>query len=700
MVKFLNSILSQLALRQDLIFLAFVFVFILMFIIPVPPSVVDLLIVINIALTLIVMIASTYLKGPTDLSTFPAIILFTTIFRLAITVASARLILAHADAGEVIRTFGNFVIGGKLIVGLIVFLIVAVVQFIVVVKGTERISEVSARFTLDAMPGKQMSIDSDLRNGDITKEEARARRSKLEKESQFFGAMDGAIRFVKGDAIAGFIVIFVNLLGGILVGMLTRGMGFSEAARTYSLLSVGEGLVAQIPAMLVAMSAGIVATRITGDKSTSLGADMASELASNKRSLVIAGVVLILLGFMPGFPTMIFGSVAVVLIGAAYLLSPGGVFVDPTPVVVEPEPLEPEAKVVSAPAIEPFPIAESGDIFQIAVPPELAADLNQAGIAPLWSARCDAIERDMGFKIARAAMRIDDRIPPNTYRLEIEDVPAFEDSWNPDRYTLMLSPAQAEQAGLANSLENHPVLGSVAVCDATEIPGGVSPDRILDASQRFVQLLETGVRRHASASFGISEAMTWLEQLHAKYPHLVTQAQQSVPNLRLVEICRRLLDEGVSLSPPHAMLEALIRNQNPNLDSAQVAEDVRKTLRRQIVHSVMRGSSQVPALLLEPNVESRLTAILRMSPADMESQRASSDLSGLTFARTVGAAARDAQEPGVSPVLVTTSRVRQIAQTMLRRHGVQIPVISLEEVGTETPIRPLRALNINELGLA
>lgn len=732
----INAFLGRVAARKDLLFLAFIFVFVLMFIVPVPPAMIDALITLNIALTLVVLIAATYLRKPTDLSTFPAIILFSTVFRLAITVASSRLILAHADAGDVIKTFGTFVIGGKLMVGLIVFLIVAIVLFIVVVKGVERIAEVGARFTLDALPGRQMSIDSDLRNGDITKEEARARRTRLGEESQFFGAMDGAMRFVKGDAIAGFVIIFVNLLGGILIGMTSRGMSFGEASRTYSLLTVGEGLVSQIPAMLVAIAAGVVVTRVVSDTTTDLGSDISAQLIANRQSLVIAGGVLAAIGFLPGFPTITFLIVSIILVliglsgsinwmfwrkaeaealettdvaaarmaavaaraGAGSGAAAGGA-TGPVAEATTGAGSPPGAdSVESAPAT--WPLAERGDIFQLATSPSLATTVQDGGLPAQFATRSGIINNSLGFDLPPVTLRVDATLPPDVYRFEVEDVPVFTGHWRPEVATLMTSRSEAARLGVDKAYIETPTLGGVIETSTGTIPATAPPDRVLDAAQRLVQELEALLRRNASAAFGFSEASAWLTQQSTRHPQLVAQVQQSVPTLRIVELCRRLLDEGVSLSPPRALLEAIIRTHDPAQDVTQTVEAIRKLLRRQIVHSAARGATALPAFVLEPDAENRLSALSRMTASDLDASRPSGDLAGVTFARVVGAAANEARNPTTAPVLVTTSRVRAIAQAILKRHGVLIPVLSLDEIGTETQIRPLRALTVAELGLA
>ena len=700
----LNRTLAEVARRKDLFFLAFIFMFVLMFILPVPAWMIDGLIAINIALTLLVLVAATYLRRPTELTTFPAIILFSTVFRLAITVASSRLILSEATAGDVIRSFGSFVVSGKLIVGLTIFLIVAIVQFIVVVKGVERIAEVSARFTLDSIHGRQMSIDTDLRNGDITKEEARRRRTVLGEENQFFGAMDGAMRFVKGDAIAGFVVIFVNLIGGILVGMLTRGMGFSEAARTYSLLTVGEGLVSQIPAMLVAIAAGMVATRVAREDSTDLGSDIAGELVANRKSLMIAGVVLALIGFLPGFPTWLFLLIAALLITTAFLLSPEWMFWRKAPTVEtgedQPAADTDAAPVPPAPPMPAWPRAAAGDLVQLVMTSALAEASEQQGLPARHAERCAALSATLGFPVPRATVRIDETLALDAYRLEIEDVPVLAGHWRAGIATIRASRGEAERFGPGTSVLDHPLLGEVVELPLAAIPPSVSPQRLLDAPARLLAEIDSALNTHAAALFGFGEATAWLAQQNARHPQLVAQIQQTVPTLRLVELCRRLLEEGVGLAPPRTLLEAIARASDAKLDVTQTVEMIRKLMRRQIVHAAARGAAALPALVLDPNAENRLTALARVTPADIETLRGGNDLSGLTFARAINTAASQARDPATHPVLVTSSRVRAIAQSLLKRHGVTIPVISLEEIGTEMQIRPLRALTPAELGLA
>ncbi len=317
----LNRLAVTASKRTDVIIVAFMLMAIAMMIIPMPTYLVDALIGVNIALSLLILIVAFYINHSVEFSALPPLILLSTLFRLSLSITTTRLILLDGNAGHIVKAFGDFVIAGQVVVGLVVFLIITVAQFVVITKGAERVAEVAARFTLDAMPGKQMSIDNDLRNGDIDQFEARRRRSRLERESQMFGAMDGAMKFVKGDAIAGLVILFVNLLGGMMIGMVQRGMPFAEAAHVYSLLTVGDGLIAQIPALLISVAAGTVVTRVNSDgEERDLGTEIVRQLSASHRALGLTALILLGVGMLPGFPLLVFVGLAAVLGGSALVL--------------------------------------------------------------------------------------------------------------------------------------------------------------------------------------------------------------------------------------------------------------------------------------------------------------------------------------------------------------------------------------------
>ena len=306
--------------RPDLIVVVFIVTALGAMILPITPLIADILIATNISFSVLLLMVAFYVHSPVEFSSLPAIILISTVFRLSISIASTRLILIEADGGQIIQTFGDFVISGNVVVGLVVFLIITIVQFVVITKGSERVAEVAARFSLDGLPGKQMSIDSDLRNGDIDQAEARRRRQLLERESQLYGAMDGAMKFVKGDAIAGIIIIAVNLFGGIAVGTVQRGLSFNESTHVFSLLSVGEGLIAQIPALFVSLTAGTTVTRVSSIAGQNLGSDIISQIGAQPEALRLAAFVLLALSVVPGFPTGVFLVLAGLLGGLGFIM--------------------------------------------------------------------------------------------------------------------------------------------------------------------------------------------------------------------------------------------------------------------------------------------------------------------------------------------------------------------------------------------
>ncbi|MBY0445906.1 MAG: FHIPEP family type III secretion protein, partial [Burkholderiales bacterium] len=303
--------------RPELLILLLMVMIIAMLVIPLPTYLVDFLIGLNIVIAMLVFMGSFYIERILHFSTFPAVLLITTLFRLALSISTSRLILLEADAGEIVATFGQFVIGDSLPVGFVIFAIVTVVQFIVITKGSERVAEVAARFSLDGMPGKQMSIDGDLRAGVIDADGARERRSVLERESQLYGSFDGAMKFIKGDAIAGIIIIFVNFIGGIAVGMSQHGMDFSTALSTYTILTIGDGLVAQLPALLIAISAGFIVTRVSGE-GDNMGRNIMSQLLGKPFVLIVTAILALAVGMLPGFPFMVFFILAALLGGLFY----------------------------------------------------------------------------------------------------------------------------------------------------------------------------------------------------------------------------------------------------------------------------------------------------------------------------------------------------------------------------------------------
>lgn len=395
----------KLAERQEIAVVAMLVLTLAMMIMPMPPVLADVLIAVNIGLSVLLMMAAIQVSGPVEFSTLPSLILLTTTFRLSLSITTSRMVLVQGDAGEIIRAFGEFVISGNVVVGLVVYLIITIVQFLVIAKGSERVAEVAARFTLDALPGKQISIDTDLRNGDIDKDEARRRRTLLATESQLFGAMDGAMKFVKGDSIASLIVIVINLVGGIVIGIVQRGLPFGEAVKTYSLLAVGDGLISQIPALLISLTAGLVVTRSASEAGKNLGQDIVGQIAAQPRALQIGAAVLAVLSLVPGFPTAVFLTLAVIAAAAAWALAKRAA-------------LEAEKRFTASAARERG--AAEAARLTVALAPALRTDAD-AVEAALEEVRRAAAER-LGLPIPRLRL-LPERLDGEGWRFDVDGVP-------------------------------------------------------------------------------------------------------------------------------------------------------------------------------------------------------------------------------------------------------------------------------------
>lgn len=659
----LNRFLKMASERQDLVFAVFFVLVVAMLILPLPTVLVDALLAINLTLSLIVLITATYLRHALDISTFPSIILVTTIFRVALSVSTTRLILAQGDAGHLVEAFGQFVIAGNIVVGLVVFLVIAIVQFMVITKGAERIAEVSARFTLDAMPGKQMSIDNDLRSGDIDKNEARKRRSTLEKESQFHGAMDGAMRFVKGDAIASLIIVAVNLLGGLTIGMAQRGLSFGEAGRLYVLLSVGDGLIAQIPAMFIAVAAGTIVTRVTTEDSTHLGRDIARQLGAEPKALGISGIVAIMMGFLPGFPTTVFFTLGLMLCGGAFLMiraTKARVLNEQNMALQEAnsaslidEEAAAEAERKASPPLRPFDVGDS----LIILGNRNFLEMLRPDAAYVYVAQGrEDFQRIMGFEAPPASYRFDANMVPGDVILEVNGIPVKR-FFIPD----------------------------------------VDPARILtdaQARQYASEISETRMR-YVADIFGVAEAMKWLTDIENSVGRLASDVQQLMPFMTIVDSLRRILEDGVGLVPPRLVLEGMVQASQRSQEPDVIAEIVRSYLRRQICFAVSEQDRTINALIVGPDIDAALRQMTGFESEPTANIRADDDLTQ-SFIDMSKQQAQPFLESGQRVVVMTTADTRRIARKLLWQSGLEIAVLSYSDIAAEYQVRTVGVLSVED----
>lgn len=689
----LNGLARMASYRSDLIVVSFLMLAIIMMVIPLPTFVVDVLIAINMAFSLLILVVAFYIGRPGDFSSLPPIILIGTLFRLALSITTTRLILLHANAGDIVATFGRFVIGGELVVGLVVFLIITVAQFIVITKGSERVAEVAARFTLDAMPGKQMSIDNDLRNGDIDQVEARSRRARLERESQLYGAMDGAMKFVKGDAITGLIIVFINLVGGLLVGMLKHGMSFADASHTYSLLTVGDGLIAQIPALLISIAAGTVVTRVTSDTESDLGTEIFQQLGASDRALALAAVILLGAALVPGFPAFIFLALAGLFGAFAYMirsrkrdLRAAPAVDDKTEVLDAGTVAIGENVIISDGSTRHRVIAYVGsNIFQAVGPERFRSETDMVR---------DALRADLGLEFPAVEMRLQSTLMPDRFRVDLEGVPIVEGEISLNSVMLNDDPMhldlmQVPRHGGPALFSGHPTIWigqshARALADA-----GIG---FLDPPAALAKSLSHALRRYAAHFIGIQETRELLTQMEGDYAELVKEASRVVPLNRLADILRRLVEEDVPIANLRAILESLVEWGGREADTLMLTERVRIALGRQICHRHAQFNRIVAAYVLTRDTEEtirnavKVTGVGKMLALPEETSRAIL----IQLRQNL-----DDSDERHRPVLLTAVDIRRIMRNFLLRNDMEMPVLSYQEIAPEYSVQSLMDVTIN-----
>lgn len=691
----LQKILMTITSRSDIMLAVFLVTIAFMMILPMPTLLIDILIGLNLSGSILLLMLAVYISSPLMFSAFPAVLLLTTLFRLALSISTTRLILLQADAGQIVQTFGDFVVQGNLVVGFVVFLIITIVQFIVITKGSERVAEVSARFSLDAMPGKQMSIDSDLRSGLLTLDEARRRRSNLEKESQLFGSMDGAMKFVKGDAIAGLIIIFVNIIGGISVGIMQNNMEFGEATEIYSILTIGDGLVAQIPALFISITAGIIVTRVTVDDKNNLGEDIGKQILAQPKALLAAAAVAFMMGFVPGFPTPVFIFLGTLLGMTGFLLHKARTnhFQETETATVmgrdegQGHSNELEVLRTDAGATPSAPVMlEISEKARVLLSPET---LN----TDLISVRRN-LYNDLGILLPGIALRFAHDLPDGDYIIHIQDVPT-------ERGNLGVGKVFVDQTAKDLDVKQIPYQEDTA----SDGQGGMP--RIWVDSQHSSKLVANGIktlspatilcnhiayalRIYAGQLMGIQEAHKLFQKLEsAGYGDLLKETQSVLSNPVIADVLKRLVDEQISIKNLRQILESLIRWGEREKDPALLAEYVRIDLKRQITYAFSGGANTLPAYLLTPETESVIRGSIRQSQTGTFlslDQDASKQL--LTAINHVLNQANVAGGDKTRPVILTTTEIRRFLREHIQPFFNDLPVLSFQELTPHVTIEP------------
>jgi flagellar biosynthesis protein FlhA len=660
--------LKRLIRYSDVMLAAGVVAIVAIMIIPVPTSVLDVLITTNIAAAITILLVALYVQEPLDFSAFPSILLLATLFRLALNITSTRLILLQGDAGEVIRSFGTFVVGGNYVVGIIVFLILVVIQFVVITNGAGRVAEVAARFTLDAMPGKQMSIDADLNAGLITEDEARRRREEISREADFYGAMDGASKFVKGDAIAGIVIIAVNIVGGIAIGTMQRGMPLGEALQTYALLTVGDGLVSQIPALLISTATGIIVTRSAAD--TNLGLDVARQILSTPRALAIGGVLLAVLGLAPGLPKLPF------FIGAAALLTTSQLLRRPSRAPVSD---------TAAPAAEPedsLPELVSVDPLELEIGYGLIPLVDQAAGGQLLrriTLLRKQIAQELGIIVPTIRIRDNLRLQPNEYRVLLRGVRVAQGEIYPDRLMVMSPAGGTPEIEGIQSKEPAFGLPAVWVQESLRIAAEMHGYTVVDAASVVTTHLSEVIRGHAAELLRRQDVQRLLDLVRQGHPVVVDELIPHLLSLSEVhQVLQLLLSEGIPIRDLVTILESLGNHARSVRNVAMLAEYARVALAPVITQRYLEADGCLYALTLHPELAGELGESLHQTDEGPQLV-----VSPERLQRLVANLAHEMERMaglGHQPVLLVPGTIRLAVSRLLRRSLPNLAVLAFQEV--------------------
>ncbi|OZI17560.1 hypothetical protein CAL18_15705 [Bordetella genomosp. 7] len=706
MLTLMNSLARQAGRRSDVIVASFLLLAVAMMIVPLPTQAVDVLVSLNIAFAVLILVVAFYSARAVDFSVLPPVILLSTLFRLSLSITTTRLILKDADAGRIVAAFGEFVIAGDVVVGLVVFLIITVAQFVVITKGAERVAEVGARFSLDAMPGKQMSIDTDLRNGDIDQAEARARRSRLERESQLFGAMDGAMKFVKGDAIACLVILCVNLLGGIVIGTLRHGMSFGDAVGTYSLLTVGDGLIAQLPALLTAVAAGIAVTRVASDRHRDLGAEIVEQMGNNARALGLTAAMLAVLALVPGFPPHVFLGIALVPGLAAYALwRRGQRLQEPSQQAepAEPAPAPGPDEEVAADSLPARPASQWEDAPQgrlmLCLHPQAAQRLSAERLRESLAYASASARDALGVPLPDAGFALDTRLDTQAFGISLDGVPVAGGIL-PDRHLMLRGDAAPAQALAVPGRRGTPLVHQAQPLwvpeehrDALTQAGA----QCATPEQALGEYVHVALLRHAPDFVGIQETRDMLAVMEHSHAELVKEALRVMPVQRIADVLRRLLDERVSVRNLRAVLEALVQAGTGGTSDAAVhvlSERVRAALARQLCHQHADAQHTIAAYVLSRPLELAIRDALKLGegkgrglPVDLSAQ----------VVRSLQPAVAALPETA-HPVLMVAADIRRYLRQHLLRHDIDLPVMAYSELVRGYTSHPLLVIGQDDEG--
>jgi len=661
---------------------------VLMMIIPIPIFLIDLLLILNISVALMILLVAMNTREALDFSIFPAILLITTLFRLALSVSTTRSILQNAEAGEVIATFGRWVGGGEVVIGFIVFLILVVVQFIVITKGSERVAEVAARFTLDAMPGKQMSIDADLNSGLINEQQARERRSKIEREADFYGAMDGASKFVKGDAIATIIILIINLIGGFIVGMAMHGMAFGEALETFSILTIGDGLVAQIPALLISTAAGLIVTRAASEGN--LSEDLTSQLFKYPKMLYIAAGTIAVLGLTPIGILSTWPFAIILAVGAYYMQKKQAKQLEQDEMLVEEQQIEevrsPES-VISLLQVDPIEFEFGYGLIPL-------ADTQQGG---------DLLDRiimirrqcalELGLVVPVIRIRDNIQLKPNEYVIKIKGNTVARGDLLLNHYLAMSPGFEDDSVVGIETMEPAFGLPAIWIDEAMKERAELSGYTVVDPPSVVATHLTEIIKRHAHELIGRQEAKMLVENVKESYPALIDELIPSILTVGDVQkVLAKLLKEKISIRDLVTIFETLADHGHYTKDPDILTEYVRQALSRQITQQFSPGGDTLRVITVGPQLEKKIAESVQQT--DQGSYIALDPISTQQIYQKLNEHVSRQIQSGQQPIVLASPTIRMYLRQIIERTMQEVPVLSYSELEPNIEIQSVGVVNL------
>ncbi|WP_243643870.1 flagellar biosynthesis protein FlhA [Paenibacillus pinisoli] len=673
---------------KDLFIILGIIGIVLMMIIPIPIFLIDLLLILNISVALMILLVAMNTREALDFSIFPAILLITTLFRLALSVSTTRSILQNAEAGEVIATFGRWVGGGEVVIGFIVFLILVVVQFIVITKGSERVAEVAARFTLDAMPGKQMSIDADLNSGLINEQQARERRSKIEREADFYGAMDGASKFVKGDAIATIIILIINLIGGFIVGMAMHGMAFGEALETFSILTIGDGLVAQIPALLISTAAGLIVTRAASEGN--LSEDLTSQLFKYPKMLYIAAGTIAVLGLTPIGVLSTWPFAIILAVGAYYMQKKQAKQLEQDEMLVEEQQIEevrsPES-VISLLQVDPIEFEFGYGLIPL-------ADTQQGG---------DLLDRiimirrqcalELGLVVPVIRIRDNIQLKPNEYVIKIKGNTVARGDLLLNHYLAMSPGFEDDSVVGIETMEPAFGLPAIWIDEAMKERAELSGYTVVDPPSVVATHLTEIIKRHAHELIGRQEAKMLVENVKESYPALIDELIPSILTVGDVQkVLAKLLKEKISIRDLVTIFETLADHGHYTKDPDILTEYVRQALSRQITQQFSPGGDTLRVITVGPQLEKKIAESVQQT--DQGSYIALDPISTQQIYQKLNEHVSRQIQSGQQPIVLASPTIRMYLRQIIERTMQEVPVLSYSELEPNIEIQSVGVVNL------